>query len=57
MKLKLSKNWIAKLLSLLLASGIWFLIKSHLSTPPLDGEGYPLAPRAMPVDERTLRPK
>lgn len=38
MKLKPSKNWIAKLLSLLVAAAIWFLIKAHLaetaSRPP-----------------------
>ena len=30
MKLTLGKNWIAKILSLLLAIAIWFLIKDHL---------------------------
>ena len=57
MKLKLSKNWIAKILCLLLATGIWFLIKSHLGTAPGDGSGYPVAPRATPVDEETLQPQ
>ena len=33
MKLKnLSKNWLAKVLSLLLAITIWYLIKEHLAT-------------------------
>ncbi len=39
MKISLPKNWIAKLLALLLAVAIWFLIKDHLketaSKPPL----------------------
>jgi len=45
MKLHLTKNWIAKILSLLLATAIWFLIKDHLkeSSSPI--------PRAIPVVE------
>ncbi len=58
MKLKLSKNWLAKLLCLLLATGIWFLIKSHLGTLPAgDGSGDPVYPRATPVDEDSLKPR
>jgi hypothetical protein len=44
MKLNLTKNWIAKILSLLLATAIWFLIKDHLK----DGDK---PPRAIPVAE------
>lgn len=55
MKLKLSKNWIAKILCLLLATGIWFLIKSNL-VEPVENDGD-TPPKATPVDERTLRPK
>ena len=55
MKLKLSKKWIANILCLLLATGIWFLIKSNLDIPQYDGS--PRVPRATPVDERTLQPK
>jgi YbbR domain-containing protein len=56
MKLKLSKNWIAKILCLLLATGIWFLIKSNLGNPEgNDAENSP--PKALPVDERTLQPR
>ena len=55
MKLKLSKNWLAKILCLLLATGIWFLIKGHLGNPT--GEDGVPPPRAWPVDERTLEPK
>ena len=57
MKLKLTKNWIAKFLSLLMATGIWFLIKSHLTSPSVEDEESPFAPRAMPVDENTLKPR
>ena len=56
MKLKLSKNWIAKILCLLLATGIWFLIKSNLVNP-LEKDAGNSPPKAMPVDERTLEPK
>jgi hypothetical protein len=34
MKLNLAHNWLAKLLSLLLATAIWFLIKDHLVSSP-----------------------
>ena len=50
MKLKLSRNWIAKLLSLLLAIAIWFLIKATLE----DSGGmmrFADPPRAIPVEE------
>lgn len=56
MKLKLSKNWIAKLLCLLLAIGIWFLIKSHLTNTG-DGDGFSQPLRAIPVNEETLEPR
>ena len=56
MKLKLTKNWIAKILCLLLATGIWFLIKSNL-VKPLEKDAENSPPKATPVDERTLRPK
>lgn len=46
MKLNLGHNWIAKLLSLLLAIAIWYLIKQNLSDT---GENKP--PRAIPVPE------
>jgi hypothetical protein len=52
MKLTLPNNWIAKALSLLLATAIWFLIKEHLAT--FEGQsGKP--PRARIVEE-PLRP-
>jgi len=54
MNLKLSKNWIAKLLCLLLATGIWFLIKGHLKST-IDADDPP--PRAWPVNEDTLEPQ
>jgi hypothetical protein len=48
MNLKLYHNWIAKILSLLLAIAIWFLIKQNLST----GTGFSdKPPRAIPVRE------
>ena len=48
MKLTLPNNWIAKALSLLLATAIWFLIKEHLAT--FEGQsGKPL--RARIVEE------
>jgi YbbR domain-containing protein len=48
MKLKLSHNWIAKILSLLLAIAIWFLIKQNLNT----GGGFKeKPPRAIPIRE------
>jgi len=48
MKLNLHHNWLAKLLSLLLATAIWFLIKEHLA---LGGESLANAPRAKIVKE------
>ena len=56
MKLKLSKNWIAKILCLLLATGIWFLIKSNLENPQ-GNKAEKAPPKALPVDERTLQPR
>ncbi len=56
MKLKLSKNWIAKILCLLLATGIWFLINNNF-VKSLKNEAGNLPPKATPVDERTLQPK
>jgi hypothetical protein len=48
MTLNLAHNWIAKVLSLLLAIAIWFLIKVHLTT----SEGvFQKAPRARIVPE------
>jgi YbbR domain-containing protein len=47
MKLTLPHNWIAKILSLLLAIAIWFLIKNHLAT---NVEPYLNAPRARVID-------
>ena len=57
MKLKISKNWLAKLMSLLLAAGIWFLIKGHLAKTVVEGPVLQKPPRALPVDEETLEPK
>ena len=48
MKLNLANNWIAKILSLLLATAIWFLIKDHLRT--LEGSGDPPRARIVPED-------
>jgi YbbR domain-containing protein len=48
MKLNLAHNWIAKVLSLLLAIAIWFLIKDHLAK---NDDPFPNAPRAQPVYE------
>ena len=48
MKLNLAHNWIAKVLSLLLAIAIWFLIKDHLAT---SADPYSNAPRARVVDK------
>ena len=45
MKLTLGKNWIAKILSLLLAIAIWFLIQDHLRSYE------PKPPRAIVVPE------
>jgi hypothetical protein len=53
MKLNPSKNWIAKVLSLLLATAIWFLIKNHLDSD--DGPtGMP--PRATIVPDYPRTP-
>ena len=53
MKLTLPNNWIAKALSLLLATAIWFLIKEHLAT--FEGQsGKPL--RARIVEEPLYSP-
>jgi YbbR domain-containing protein len=49
MKLKLSKTWIAKILSLLLAIAIWFLIKQNLAS---NGGFMEKPPRAFPVREK-----
>ena len=50
MRLKLTKNWVAKVLSLLLATAIWFLIKGYLNDPksPNDPD---YIPKAIPVKE------
>jgi hypothetical protein len=48
MKLNLAHNWIAKVLSLLLAIAIWFLIKDHLAK---NADPFSNAPRARPVYE------
>lgn len=49
MKLKMTKNWIAKILSLLLAIAIWYLIKRNLA----DNGGFiEKPPRALPVLDR-----
>ena len=45
MKTTLPKNWIAKLLFLLLAVAIWFLIKDHLN----ETGGKPAVPPPMIV--------
>ena len=52
MKLNLAHNWIAKILSLLLAIAIWFLIKDHLERTMDGPSGKP--PKAIPVDELKL---
>ena len=48
MKMNLTKNWIAKILSLLLAIAIWFLINEHLkrggAVAPVRPFGAPVAP-------------
>jgi hypothetical protein len=51
MKLNLTHNWIAKVLSLLLAIAIWFLIKDHLRR---NADPFPDAQRAIPVREGFL---
>mgnify|MGYP003330772893 CR=1 FL=1 len=54
MKSKLTKNWIAKILSLLLAIVIWFLIKQNLpkSAEQLEKQLEKTFPRAIPVREK-----
>lgn len=47
MKLNLAHNWIAKILSLLLATAIWFLIKDHLK---MQEAGDPPRARIVPED-------
>jgi hypothetical protein len=54
MKLKPTRDWIAKILSLLLAIGIWFLIKGHLGTLPNSDGTNGVPPKAIPVDEKAL---
>lgn len=48
MKLNLAHNWLAKILSLLLAIAIWFLIKVNLES---NGGFMDKPPRALPVLE------
>jgi YbbR domain-containing protein len=50
MKLNLAHNWIAKILSLLLAIAIWFLIKNNLAGG--DGLFEKTPPRALIVPEQ-----
>jgi hypothetical protein len=50
MRLKLTKNWVAKILSLLLATAIWFLIKGYLKDP-MDPNDPDYIPKATPVRE------
>ena len=50
MTLRLTKNWLAKILCLLLATGIWFLIKGHLGNTE-ESDGLLSAPRAVPVHD------
>jgi len=53
--MKPTRSWIAKILCLLLAIGIWFLIKNHLGTLPTHGKGVPVyPPKAIPVDEKSI---
>jgi YbbR domain-containing protein len=49
MNLNLPNNWIAKILSLLLAIAIWFLIKQNLAS---NGGFIEKPPRAVPVKEK-----
>lgn len=42
---------------LLLATGIWILIKNHIGSAANDSDGIFSAPRATPVDEETLEPR
>jgi YbbR domain-containing protein len=48
MKIHPTKNWIARILSLLLAIAIWFLIKQNLAD---NGGFFEKPPRAVPVGE------
>ena len=50
MILNLPHNWIAKILSLLLATAIWFLIKENLKRE--NGGFTEKPPRAIPVKEK-----
>lgn len=47
MKLNLAHNWLAKILSLILAIAIWYLIKENLKRDM----SFEKAPRATPVKE------
>lgn len=47
MKMNLAHNWIAKVLSLILAIAIWYLIKQNLSGNSLNEA----PPKAIPVQE------
>lgn len=49
MNLNLSNNWIAKILSLLLAIAIWFLVKYNLAG---GGRLFEKPPRALIVPEK-----
>ena len=53
--MKPKKDWIAKILCVLLAAGIWYLIKSHLGTLAIDANGSTAnPPKAIPVDEKAM---
>ncbi len=41
MKELLTRHWLAKLLSLLLATGIWFLVNNRVRTESLDQNNFP----------------
>ena len=43
MKKLILKNWQAKIISLLLASTLWFLIKKNVATTPSPSEEPPAA--------------
>lgn len=47
MKLNLAHNWVAKILSLILAIAIWYLIKQNLNN---NGGFIEPPPRAIPVE-------
>jgi hypothetical protein len=49
MKFNPTHNWLAKILSLLLATAIWFLIKENLES---NGGFIEKPPRALPVREK-----